>query len=63
MAHTTLPKEDKAGTSLVEAHMAQVLVAQMGSKMPDDAPLDGNSELLNFVAMVSWIGCRTSLLP
>jgi hypothetical protein len=63
MAHTTLPKEDKAGTSLVEAHMAQVLVAQMESKMPDDAPLNGNSKLLNFVTMVSWIVCRTSLLP
>jgi hypothetical protein len=31
--------------------------------MPDDAPVDDDSELLNFVAAVSCIGCRTSLLP
>jgi hypothetical protein len=63
MAHTTLPKEDKAGTSSAEAPMAQALVAQSGSKMPNDAPVDDDSKLLNFVAAVYWIGCRMSLLP
>jgi hypothetical protein len=62
MARTTLPKEDKAGTSSMKAPMAQVLVARSGSKTLDDAPIDFDSELLKFVMQVSWIGCRMSLL-
>jgi hypothetical protein len=61
MARTTLPMEDKASISSAEAPMAQALVARSGSKTPDDAPIDNNSEVLNFVTTVSWIGCRTSL--
>jgi hypothetical protein len=57
MAHTTIPKEDKTGTSSAEAPMAQALVAQSRSKTSDDAPVDDDSKLLNFVAAVSWIGC------
>jgi hypothetical protein len=63
MDHTTLPKEDKVGTSSMEAPMAQTLVTRSRSKTPNDAPIDDNFELLNFVAVVSWIGCRRSLLP
>jgi hypothetical protein len=63
MARTTLPKEDKAGTSSAESPMAQTLVDQLGSKAPDDAPVNDDPKLLNFVATVSWIGCRMSLLP
>jgi hypothetical protein len=33
--------------------MAQALVAQSGSKALDDAPIDDNPNLLNFVATVS----------
>jgi hypothetical protein len=62
MARTTLPKEDKAATSSAKAPMAHTLVAQSESKMLDDATIDDGSELLNFVATVSWIGCRMSLL-
>jgi hypothetical protein len=62
MAHTTLPKEDKTGTSSVEAPMARTLVARSRSKALDDAPVDDDSKLLNFVMAVSWIGCRMSLL-
>jgi hypothetical protein len=46
----------------METPMAQVLVARLGSKAPDDAPVDNDPELLNFVGAVSWIGCRMSLL-
>jgi hypothetical protein len=63
MACTTLPKEDKAGTSSVEASMVEALVDRSRSKTSNDAPVDDNSELLNFVTVVSWIGCWMSLLP
>jgi hypothetical protein len=53
VARTTLPKEDKAGTSSAEAPMAQTLVARSGSKTPDEALVDDDSELLNFVAALS----------
>jgi hypothetical protein len=59
---TTPPKKDKAGTSSVEAPMAQALVARSRSKMLDDAPVGDDSKLPNFVAMVSQIGCRMNLL-
>jgi hypothetical protein len=62
MAHTTLSKEDKVGTSSTEAPMAQALVAQSGSKTSDAPPVDDDSKLLNFISAVPWIGCRTSLL-
>jgi hypothetical protein len=32
-------------------------VAQLGSKVPDDAPVDDDPELLNFATTVPWIGC------
>jgi hypothetical protein len=38
-------------------------VARSESKAPNDAPVDGNPDLLNFVAAVSWIGCQMSFLP
>jgi hypothetical protein len=60
--HTTPPKVDKADTSSAEAPTAQALVAQSGSKALYDAPIDDDPNLLNFVAAVSWIGCRTSFL-
>jgi hypothetical protein len=62
VARTTLPKEDKVGTSSADAPMSQALVAQSRSKTPDDAPIDDDFELLNFVTAVSWIGCQMSLL-
>jgi hypothetical protein len=52
MARTTLP-EDKVGTSSAEAPMAQTLVAQSRSKTSDDAPVDDDFKLLNFVTAVS----------
>jgi hypothetical protein len=33
------------------------------SKALDDAPVDNDPGLLNFVTTVSWIGCWTSFLP
>jgi hypothetical protein len=53
MARTTQPKEDKTGTSSVEAPMTQALVAWSGSKAPDNAPVNDNPELLNFVMVVA----------
>jgi hypothetical protein len=53
MSRTTLPKEDKVGTSSSEAPMAQALVARSGSKAPNDAPINDDPKLLNFVAAVS----------
>jgi hypothetical protein len=53
MDRTTLPKVDKADTSSVEAPTAQALVAQSGSKASDDAPVDDDPDLLNFVTAVS----------
>jgi hypothetical protein len=54
---------DKADTSLAEALTAQALVVRSGSKTLDDAPIDDDPVLLNFVVAVSWIGCWTSFLP
>jgi hypothetical protein len=60
MVRTTPPEVD---TSSVEAPMTQALVAQLGSKTPDDAPVDDNPDLLNFVAVMSWIVAWSSFLP
>jgi hypothetical protein len=43
--------------------MTQALVAQLGSKAPDDAPVDDDPDLLNFVAVMSWIVAWSSFLP
>jgi hypothetical protein len=59
---TTPPKVDKADTSSVNAPIAPALVAKSGSKVSDDAPIDGDSDLLNFVMAVPWIGCGMSFL-
>jgi hypothetical protein len=32
-------------------------VARSRSKAPDDAPVDDDPDLLNFVVAASWIGC------
>jgi hypothetical protein len=48
MVRTTPPKEDKAGTSSVEAPTAQPMVAQPAYKMPDDNLADDDPGLLNF---------------
>jgi hypothetical protein len=63
MDRTTPSKVDKADTSLTEGLTAQTLVARSKSKASDDAPVDDDLELLNFVATVSWIGYWTSFLP
>jgi hypothetical protein len=55
MDRTTPSKVDKADTSLVEAPMAQALVARSESKASDDAPIDDDPNLLNFFVAVSWI--------
>jgi hypothetical protein len=60
MVHTTLPKEDKAGTSLVEPPTTHALVARSGSKVPDDSPADDDLDLLNFTVAESEIVCRMS---
>jgi hypothetical protein len=54
---TTLSKEDKVGTSLAEAPMAQALVARPKSQVPDDNLGDDNSDLLNFAVVGSEIAC------
>jgi hypothetical protein len=60
MVCTTPPTEGKAGTSSTEAPMAQALVAQVGSKVPDDNLADDYPDLLNFDAAESEIICRKS---
>jgi hypothetical protein len=60
MVCTTPPKEDKVGTSSMEAPMAHALVVRPGSKVPDDNLADDNPDLLNFDAAESEIVCRTS---
>jgi hypothetical protein len=60
MVHTTLPKQDKADTSSVEAPTAQALVARPGSETPDDSLADDDPNLLNFAAGNSEIICRMS---
>jgi hypothetical protein len=37
-----------------------VLVARSGSKASNDAPIDDDLDLLNFIAMVSWVVGWTS---
>jgi hypothetical protein len=63
MVRTTPPKVDKVDTSSVEAPMTQALVARSGSKALDDAPVDDDPDLLNFVAVMSWIVAWSSFLP
>jgi hypothetical protein len=60
MVHTTPPKEDKVGTSSAEVPMAQVLVAQLGSKAPDDTFVDDDPDLLTCGTGESEIVYRTS---
>jgi hypothetical protein len=60
MVRTTLSKVDEADTSSMEALTAQELVARPGSKVPDDNPIDDDSNLLNFTTVVSWIACWMS---
>jgi hypothetical protein len=60
MVCTTPPKEDKVGTSSVEAPMAQALVARPGSKVPNDTLADDNPKLLKLGAAESEIICRMS---
>jgi hypothetical protein len=60
MVRTTLPKEDKVGTSSTEASMAQALVTRLGSKVSDDNLTDDDLDLLNFDAVESEIICWTS---
>jgi hypothetical protein len=55
MVRTALSKVGKVEKSLVEVPTVPVLVAQPGSKAPDDTPFDDDPILLNFVAVVSWI--------
>jgi hypothetical protein len=60
MVCTTLPKEDKVGTSSVKAFMTQSLVARPGSKVPNDNLVDDDPDLLNFDVAESAIVCRMS---
>jgi hypothetical protein len=50
MVRTTPPKEDNVGTSSPEAPTAHPLVAQSGSKAPDNNLADDDPDLLNFDA-------------
>jgi hypothetical protein len=62
MVRTTLPKEDKVGTSSAEAPTAQVLVARSGSKASDDNIANGAPDFLNFnmveTEIVCWMSSR-----
>jgi hypothetical protein len=60
---TTPPVDDKADKSSTEDPRAQALVAQLGSKVPNDAPIDDDLGLLNFTMMVSWVVGWMSFLP
>jgi hypothetical protein len=60
--HTTLPKVEKADTSLAEAPTVLALVVQPGSKVSDDIPFNDDPNLLNFTTVASWISCLTSSL-
>jgi hypothetical protein len=60
MVHTIPPKEDKVNTSSAEVPMAQTLVAQQGSKTPDDNLADNDLDLLNFDAVEFDIVCLMS---
>jgi hypothetical protein len=57
MAHTTLPKEDKVGTSSAEGPTAKALVAQPGNKTSDDNLGDDDSDLLNPIVVESETVC------
>jgi hypothetical protein len=57
MVCTTLPKEDKVDTTLVEVPTAQALVAHLGSKVSDDNLVDNDPNLLNFTTAESEIVC------
>jgi hypothetical protein len=54
---TTLPKADEADTSSAKAPMTQALLAHLGSKVTDDNPANDDPNLLNFIAVMSWIAC------
>jgi hypothetical protein len=60
MVRTTLPKEDKVGTSSADAPMAQALVARPQSKASNDNLTDDDPDLLNFNMAKSKIICRMS---
>jgi hypothetical protein len=60
MVRTTLPKEDKVGTSSVEAPIDQALVARPRIMAPDDNLADDDPDLLNFVVTESEIICQMS---
>jgi hypothetical protein len=60
MVHTTPPKEDKAGTSSVEAPTTQALVTRSGNKASDDNLAYNDPDLLNFDAAEFKIVCQTS---
>jgi hypothetical protein len=57
MVRTTPPKEDKVDTSSAEAPIAQTLVAQLGSKAPDDNLVDDDPDLLKFDVVESETIC------
>jgi hypothetical protein len=60
MVCTTLPKEDKVGTSSAKVPMAQALVAQLGSKALDGTLANDDPDLLTFSVAESKIICRMS---
>jgi hypothetical protein len=43
--------------------MPQALVTRSVSKAPDDAPVDGDPNILNFAMVMSWIVGWMSFLP
>jgi hypothetical protein len=63
MDRTTPLKVDKVDTSSAEAPTAQTLVARSRSKAPNDAPVDDDADLLNFLVTTFWISCWMSFLP
>jgi hypothetical protein len=63
MDRTTPSKVNKENTSSAEAPTTQALVARLRSKASDDAPVDNDPDLLNFVTAVFWIGCWMGFLP
>jgi hypothetical protein len=58
MVRTTLPKVDTVGTSSVEVPMARALMAQPGSRAPNDDLVDDDLYLLNFTVAKSKIVCQ-----
>jgi hypothetical protein len=60
MVRTTLPKEDKVGTSPTEAPTAQPLMDRLESKTLDDNLDDDDPDLHNFNVVESKIICRMS---